>query len=85
MTDFQRVERVVTVQTVTGMNGDRGVSATLREAEDGFFGDLIHETDASAAHDATFVIEADIFSDVDVLGLFDFGFLETRLAAAVLD
>ena len=83
--DIDGVERVIVLQTLAGMHGEGGVTATLGEAEHGFIGDLGGEADAAAAHDAALVIEAHTRADIDVLRLLDLVFAEAALAFAVLD
>ena len=61
------------------------MSSTIDKPEDGIIRDFIHEADASAAHDAAFVVEPDAGADFHVLGLLDLHFLEAREAAAVAD
>ena len=84
-TNVGGVEGVVVIEADVRVDGDRSVSAALGESEDGFFGDFVHEADTAAAHNAAFVVEADVFANIDVLGLLDLGFLEAGLAAAVFD
>ena len=82
-TNVGGVEGVVIIKATSGVDRHGSVSATLGESEDGFFGHFFHKADAAAAHNTAFVVEADVFANVDVLGLLDLGFLETGLAATV--
>ena len=66
------------------MDGERGVGAALGEAEHRIDGDLVHEADAAAAHDAALVVEPDARADIDVFRLFHLHVHEPRDAAAVL-
>ena len=83
--DVCGVEGVVVIEFLPGVDGEGGVGAALGEAEDGVVGDFVHEADAAGAHDASLVVEADVFSDIDVFGLLDFCFLEAGFAASVFD
>ena len=84
-TDVDGVETVVVVELAAGVDGKGGVGSAIGESENGVVGDFVHEADTAAAHDAALVIEANARSDIDVLGLLDFVFLEAGDAFAVLD
>ena len=83
--DVDRVERVIAVEALSFMNGQRGVAAAVDEAEDVVVGHFLHEADAAGAEDAAFVIEDDVFANVLALGFFDFVLDEVRSAVAELD
>ena len=80
--DVDRIERVIAVEALTFVDGQRGVAAAIDEAEDVVMRHLLHEADAARAKDATFVVEDDVLADVLALGLFDFFLEEVRSAMA---
>ena len=83
--DVGGVERVIRIEQTAGVDGEGRVGAALGETEDRIVGDLVHEADAAAAHDATLVIEADARADIDIFRLFHLHVDEARNAAAVAD
>ena len=61
------------------------MGAALGESENRLLRNFFHKADTAAAHDAAFVVEADVFANVDVFGFLDLGFLEAGLATSVLN
>ena len=83
--DIDRIERVVAVESLAGMHGQRSMAATIDKAEDIILGDLLHETDAARAEDAALVIKHDVLPDVDLLRLLDLVVLKSGGGLPVLD
>ena len=83
-TDIDRIQGVVAVEALAGVNGQRGVTAAIDEAEDIIVSNLFHEADASGAENAALVIENDPLADIDLLRFLDLVILEAGGIVAVL-
>ena len=83
--DIHRVQRVVVVELLAGIDRQGGVAASVQEAQHIVVGDFLHEADAARAHDAAFVVEHDALAEVHALWLFHLLFDETGFALAELD
>ena len=83
-TDVHGVERVIVREFFAGIDGEDGVAAPVGKPEHRIIGNLIGEANASAAHDATLVVESNPGSNIDILRLFHLLLAKTRLAVPVL-
>ena len=78
--DVDRIERIIAVEALSLVHGQRGVTAAIDEAEDVVMRHLLHEADAARAKDAAFIVQDDVFTDILAFGLFDFLLEEVRSA-----
>ena len=83
-TDVHGVERVIVVENFSRIRRERVPTAAIDDAERVIADDVLRETDAARAKDATLVVEHDARTEVDGLGLVNFWFDEAARALAVI-
>ena len=70
--DIGRVQTIIVGQLLARMRGQHSVTAAIGETKHIIVRNLLTETDATGAHDATLVVQPNPRADVDILRLFDF-------------
>ena len=75
-TDVNGVERVIAVQHSSRMSGQIGMTPAAGETQHIIVSHFFHEADTSGTEDATFIVQGNPGSEVDVLWFLDLFFKE---------